>query len=65
MHLVVLDSSLDYYFSFQMNDIANGKIHCPKLHGEFDSRTDSLIPEAVKKAEENYLNKRRNCACYK
>ncbi|VDD93461.1 unnamed protein product [Enterobius vermicularis] len=48
-----------------MNDIANGKIHCPKLHGEFDSRTDSLIPEAVKKAEENYLNKRRNCACYK
>uniref|UniRef100_A0A0N5AG44 Glutamate--cysteine ligase n=1 Tax=Syphacia muris TaxID=451379 RepID=A0A0N5AG44_9BILA len=48
-----------------MNDISCGKIHCPKLHGEFDSRTDSLIPEAVKKAEENYLMKRRNCACYK
>jgi glutamate--cysteine ligase catalytic subunit len=35
-----------------MDEISRGEKHCPKLLGEFRSKTDHKIPSAVRRAEE-------------
>jgi hypothetical protein len=39
----------------QMDAISKGDEHCEKLLGSFRSRTDQLIPSAVRKAEERLV----------
>ncbi|GMT13059.1 hypothetical protein PFISCL1PPCAC_4356, partial [Pristionchus fissidentatus] len=39
----------------KMNNISNGLDHCPNLLGSYRSKTDNLIPSAVRRAEESLV----------
>ncbi|PIO55835.1 hypothetical protein TELCIR_22775 [Teladorsagia circumcincta] len=41
--------------TMQMDEISSGKRHCKKLLGCYRSKTDNLIPSAVRRAEESWV----------
>uniref|UniRef100_A0A7I5ECK0 Glutamate--cysteine ligase n=1 Tax=Haemonchus contortus TaxID=6289 RepID=A0A7I5ECK0_HAECO len=44
-----------YDLLVQMDEISSGKKHCKKLLGCYRSKTDHLIPSAVRRAEESWV----------
>lgn len=43
-----------------MDSISKGEVECPKLLGQYRSKTDSRIPTAVRRAEEILIMSKAN-----
>lgn len=51
----IVGDTIIYDLMTKMNEISSGKVHCEKLLGCYRSKTDQLIPSAVRRAEESLV----------